>query len=273
MSIKERSFAQHNGKNVRAYTLENSHRVQMTCLNYGCIITELRTPDRNGNYENIVLGFNSLDEYFDYSSYFGAIVGRVAGRIKEGRFELDGRSYQLARNDGNNHLHGGTKGFSDLIWDAEIIDRQSIKFTYVSADGDEGYPGKLLVSVTYSLTDENELLVSYEATTDQDTLVNLTNHTYFNLSGDLKRDITEHTLKMKSDKFLELSEDLLPTGKEVDVDGTPFDFRSGRRISTGISSAHTQNVLAGHGYDHPFLLKENRQAEVVLSDDISGRGS
>jgi aldose 1-epimerase len=215
-----------------------------------------------------------MEEYRRYSPYFGAVVGRVAGRIKDAEFELEGKMYHLEKNDGQNHLHGGKTGFSDVIWDAssfENEDEAGVEFTYFSSDGEEGYPGNLEVKVTYTLTNHNELFISYSANADKTTLLNLTNHTYFNLSGNVKRDILEHYLTMKSEAFLELNEDLTPTGQVLNVENTSFDFRKGRKIIEGVVSEDQQNILAGKGYDHPFLLSDNHQEEIILKDETSGR--
>ncbi|GGE25959.1 aldose 1-epimerase [Pullulanibacillus camelliae] len=274
MKVLQEEFGQVDGKQVYQYTLVNEQGMRLSCLDYGCIITELFAPDREGNFENVVLGFDSIEDYLTHSPYFGAIVGRVAGRIAESEFELNGRRFALPKNEGQNHLHGGPRGFSHVIWDAAIIEGENesgIQFSYVSPDGEEGYPGTLQVKVTYTLNQANQLKIRYHATTDQTTLVNLTNHSYFNLSGDLKRNVLEHTLTMDSKQFFELDEALLPTGKLLNVEGTPFDFRSGRKIADGITSSHPQNVLVGQGYDHPFLLNKQQSQEMVLSDPESGR--
>ncbi|MDV2685640.1 aldose epimerase family protein [Alkalihalophilus lindianensis] len=275
MNITSEKFDQIGGKDVTAYTLKNSNGISMTCINYGCIITKLITPDKEGNFENIVLGFDSLKDYHNYSSYFGAVVGRVAGRIKDGEFELDGKKYKLAKNDGNNHLHGGERGFDQVIWNATPFKAEGkvgVEFTYLSPDGEEGYPGNLELSVTYELNNSDELTIFYGAFTDKKTIVNITNHSYFNLSGNLKCHILNHKLQIESDEFLELNNDLLPTGKFIRVDNTVFDFRKGREIVEGAQSADPQNVLAGNGYDHPFLLREDSSGvKIVLKDSQSGR--
>ncbi|MED0747364.1 galactose mutarotase, partial [Aeribacillus composti] len=233
-------------------------------------------PDREGKLENIVLGFDSIEEYERHSSpYFGAVVGRFAGRIKEGRFTLDGQEYQVTKNENQNHLHGGNKGFSKVLWDYNVGEEKeneiSIEFCYFSPNGEEGYPGSLDVKVIYSLTNENELIITYYGKSDKKTLLNMTNHTYFNLSGDLKRDILYHELTIKSDKFIELDDELLPTGNLIDVKGTVFDFRKGRKIITGVKSTHPQILLANKGFDHPFLLNTNHQQEIILYEKESGR--
>ncbi len=248
--------------------------MEVACIDYGCIITNILAPDRNGNYESVVLGFDSLKEYQEHSPYFGAICGRVAGRIKAGQFSLNNKSYKLAQNDGNNHLHGGVKGYDKVVWKSEHFketDKVGVVYSYYSQDGEEGYPGNVSIEVTYSLSNDNQFSIDYKAVPDQDTLINMTNHTYFNLSGNLKSTIKEHTLTMKSKQFLSLTDDLMPTGEFVDSEGTVFDFRNGRKIIEGIQSNDKQNLLAGKGYDHPFLLEKNHDEEIRLEDEQSGR--
>ncbi|MGG5252346.1 aldose epimerase family protein [Neobacillus sp. SM06] len=270
MEIAQTLYGMADTKEIIEYTLKNDNGIEISCINLGCIITKVIMPDRNGLSENIVLGFESLEEYLENPPYFGAVIGRVAGRIKGAQFELEGTSYQLKKNDGNNHLHGGPNGFHKAMWDAttfETKDEVRIRFSYISADGEEGYPGNATIQVTYTLNNQNQFAIQYEANTDQTTPINLTNHSYFNLSGDLKRDVLNHVLQMESNQFLELNEELLPTGKFVDVADTVFDFRNGRKIKDGAESMAPQNVLAGGGYDHPFLL----DGKIVLVDEESGR--
>ncbi len=270
MEIAQKPFGTVGIKEINEFTLKNDNGIEISCINLGCIITKILSPNRNGSSENIVLGFESLEEYLENPPFFGAVIGRVAGRIKEAQFELEGKTYQLKKNDGNNHLHGGPNGFHKAVWDAatfETKDEVGIRFSYISADGEEGYPGNTTIQVTYTLNNQNQFAIQYEASTDQTTPINLTNHTYLNLSGDLKRDVLNHVLQMESNQFLELNEELLPTGKFVDVADTVFDFRNGRKIKEGAESMAPQNVLAGGGYDHPFLL----DGKIVLVDEESGR--
>lgn len=270
MKVIQEGFGQFDQRPVFSFTLINDHGLEVTVINYGCIITKIMAPNQNGQFENIVLGHDTLKDYIEDSNFLGAIVGRVAGRIKGGSFELDGKSYILAQNDGTNHLHGGMKGFNKVVWDAKTIE-DGVCFTYTSKDGEEGYPGNLTMKITYRLTDKNELAIQYEAQTDQKTPVTVTNHSYFNLNGDLMRDILSHTLTLKSDKFLELDQEFIPTGNLADVKGTPFDFTSEGMIKTGAASEHPQNVLVGNGYDHPFILNASHENEIVLKDPESGR--
>ncbi|MBT2734007.1 aldose epimerase family protein [Bacillus sp. ISL-7] len=270
MKVIHDTFGQIDNQTVSSFTLVNDHGVEVTAINYGCIITKIVVQDKYGNYENIVLGHDSLNDYVHDPYFLGAVVGRVGGRIKGGSFELDGNTYTLAKNDGNNHLHGGLRGFDKVVWDAEILEA-GVRFSYLSPDGDEGYPGNLHIQVTYTLDNDNQLKIQYGAQSDKKTLVTVTNHSYFNLSGNLKRDILNHKLIIKSDQFLELDDEFIPTGNFLDVKNTTFDFTSESVIETGTASDHPQNVLVGNGYDHPFLLNTNHDKEIVLRDPESGR--
>lgn len=270
MKVIQEDFGQINQQPVYSYTLINDHGLEVTAINYGCIITKIIAPDQHGNFENVVLGHDTLDDYLNDSSFLGAVVGRVGGRIKGASFELDGKTYHLAKNNGNNHLHGGIKGFDKVVWDAKVLE-DGVRFSYLSEDGEEGYPGNLSIEVIYRLTNDNELSIQYEAKTDQKTILTLTNHSYFNLSGSLKRDVLDHSLTLKSDQFLELDEEFIPTGHLAVVADTPFDFTNGRQIEAGAVSDHPQNVLVGKGYDHPFVLNTNHDEEIILKDVDSGR--
>ena len=274
MAIKKELFAQLDDKKIYSYTLKNQQGMEVACIDYGCVITSISAPDAKGKLENVVLGFNTLEDYQKYSPYFGAVCGRVAGRITRGQFELNGKKYQLATNNGDHHLHGGLEGFDKVVWNSTTVetdDELTAVFSHLSKDGEEGYPGNVEMTVKYTLTNNNEFIITYEGETDETTLLNVTNHTYFNLSGNAKRDILNHRLELKSDQFLELNNGLVPSGEQLTVEGTPFDFRKGRKIIDGTTSTHPQNQLAGAGYDHPFLLNENNQSEIVLVDDESGR--
>ncbi|MGB8000644.1 MAG: aldose epimerase family protein [Anaerobacillus sp.] len=275
MKITKRRFGELNGEEVTQYTVSNENGLEISCLDYGCIITKIIMPDANGVPENIVLGFDELDSYLTDSPYFGAVIGRVGGRIANGRFELNGQHFELPKNDGRNHLHGGPNGFDKVIWKTEVINERDgeigLQFFYSSSDGEEGYPGNLDVTVSYVLTNNNELSISYSGSSDRDTLLNLTNHTYFNLSGNLKETVLHHELVLPSNHYLELNKELLPTGNKVDVTNTTFDFRNGRKIIDGKKSIDSQNVLVGNGYDHPFLLDEMNHKKMILSDPRSGR--
>jgi aldose 1-epimerase len=274
MKILDKLFGRYHDESVIEYTLVNDSGMSVSVLNYGCIITKIMVPDRNGKIENVVLGFEQIEDYIDLSPYFGSVCGRVAGRISHSQFELDGEVYQLTPNEGSNHLHGGKKGFNSVIWETESIETENavgLKFFYRSIDGEEGYPGNLDTTIVYLLNNQNELSISYEAVTDKKTIVNLTNHSYFNLSGNIKRDCSDHILQLESDRFLELGSDLIPTGKFIDSTNTPFDFKHGRLLKSGIKSDHPQNVLAGNGYDHPLIFAKKGENTVALSEKESGR--
>ncbi|MCM3600456.1 galactose mutarotase [Robertmurraya korlensis] len=270
MVVTQTIFGEVDQKTIYSFTMENDHGMKVTAINYGCIITSILAPDKKGTFEEVVIGHDALDDYIHDSYFLGAVVGRVGGRIKDGSFELDGNTYTLPTNNHKNHLHGGFKGFNKVVWDAERLEK-GVRFSYFSPDGEEGYPGNLHIQVTYILDNQNQLNIHYEAHSDQKTLLTVTNHSYFNLSGNLKRDIRQHSLKIKSDRFLELNDEFIPTGNFLEVSCTPFDFRDERAIETGITSAHDQNILVGFGYDHPFILNTNHNTEMVLKDPISGR--
>lgn len=270
MNVSVTIFDTYRGRTVKAYTVQTDG-MELTCIEYGCTITKLVTPDRNGKKENIVLGYDTIEEYVQYSPYFGAVIGRNAGRIANAQFEIDGVIYHLAKNDGENNLHGGPNGFHQVIWYSTVKkdqDSVSIIFSYVSTDGEEGFPGTVTATVTYTITKQNELIIDYEAKSDQKTIINLTNHTYFNLSGDLKRTIVDHQLTLDSDYFFELDEQFIPTERKA-VTGTCFDFRNGQALKAGIFSQDPQIQVVGQGYDHPFLLSGKKT--IMLIDQESGR--
>ena len=244
------------GDSVDVFTLANGSGVEVRAITYGGIIVSLRVPDRDGRVEDIVLGFDDLDGYLAGSPYFGAIVGRYANRIANGQFTLAGETYQLATNNGPNHLHGGVRGFDKIVWHAATLESDSgvaVIFTHTSPDGDEGYPGTLSVRVTYTLTPGNELVVDYLATTDHATPINLSQHTYFNLAGDGRRDVLEHILTVEAAGFTPVDTTLIPTGVIAPVAGTPFDFRTPTAIGARIDQEDEQ-LRNGGGYDHNFVL-------------------
>jgi aldose 1-epimerase len=246
------------GEEVQLFVLKNSKGMEVGILNYGGIITNLLVPDREGQFQDVVLGFENLSDYETRNPYFGALVGRYANRIAEGKFSLDGEEFKLVQNNGSNHIHGGTKGFDKVIWDAkpiEYADRVSLELTYTSKDMEEGYPGNLDCVVTYSLKENNELQVTYQATTNRKTIVNLTQHSYFNLSGDFSRPILDHELIIVADEFVPVDEILIPTGEYAPVAGTPFDFNKPKMIGRDIEDAHEQ-IRIGSGYDHSWVLKD-----------------
>lgn len=274
MKSTKEHYGKIGSKEVTQYKLINDNGMEVSCINYGCIITSILTPDKEGNIENVVLGYDSISGYENDSYFLGTVVGRIAGRIKGASFELDGQSYTLAKNDGPNHLHGGIKGYNTVVWEAEAVEEAGsigVQFTHTSPDGDEGYPGELKLTVTYLLSNNNELVIRYSGISDKKTIINMTNHSYFNLSGNYKSDILNHKLTIDADHVLELDEELLPTGVVADVLHTAFDFREGRLIKTGPESREAQISLAGDGYDHPFLLNKEKRDEILLVDEESGR--
>jgi aldose 1-epimerase len=255
-AIARASFGSADGQPVESFTLRNANGIEMRVISLGGIITHLTTPDRNGAFSDIVLGFDSIDGYLKEHPYFGAIIGRYGNRIGKARFSIDGKTYQLAANNGPNHLHGGVKGFDKVVWKAEPVsstDGQRIIFTRTSPDGEEGYPGALTVKVTYTLTDRNELAIDYEATTDRPTHVNLTHHSYFNLAGHNSGDILGHELMIDADRYTPVDATLIPTGELAPVTGTPFDFRQSTAIGARINQQNDQQIKYGLGYDHNWV--------------------
>jgi len=237
---------------IYEYTLKNDSGVSVSIINYGGIITSIRAPDSNGKEGDIVLGFDNLDGYLKGHPYFGALIGRHGNRIAKGKFKLDDLEFNLATNNGPNHLHGGIKGFDKVVWNVEVQEDKLI-LTYLSKDGEEGYPGDLLVSVEYSLS-SNELHIKYVATTNKPTVVNLTNHSYFNLAGE--GDILNHHVQIEADGFTPIDETLIPTGEITPVSGTPFDFTSPKAIGERIEVDHIQ-LKYGKGYDHNFVVRKS----------------
>jgi aldose 1-epimerase len=250
-----------DGQSVDLYTLTNALGMEVRAMTYGGIIVSIKAPDRTGKLDDVTLGFDSLDGYLAGHPYFGAIIGRYGNRIGQARFSLDGVEYKLAVNNGPNALHGGLKGFDKVVWQAESFDKKDsagVVFSYTSPDGEEGYPGNLNVKVTYTLTDKNELILDYHATTDKATPVNLTNHTYFNLAGPGLRDILGHDIMINADSITPIDSTLIPTGEIRSVAGTPFDFRRPTPIGQRID-ADDEQIKFGGGYDHNFVL--NRKGD------------
>jgi aldose 1-epimerase len=247
-----------DGAVVERFTLTNAQGMEVHAISFGAIITSIRVPDRRGAMDDVVLGFDTIDGYLGTHPYFGAVVGRYGNRIAKGQFRLDGNTYQLATNNGPNHLHGGVKGFDKAVWRGELVGprdgRVGVVFTHTSADGDEGYPGMLTAKVTYTLTPSNELIVDYDATTVKAaTPVNLTQHSYFNLAGAGSRDILDHVLTIDADRFTPVDSTLIPTGELAEVAGTPFDFRQPMRIGARIDADNAQ-LKNGTGYDHNWVI-------------------
>jgi aldose 1-epimerase len=246
-----------DGVSVSIYTLTNQNGVTARITNYGGIVVSLQTPDRNGRMADIVLGFDALDGYLTHpGTFFGALVGRYANRIGHARFLLEGREYRLEKNDGDNSLHGGSRGFDKRVWTPRELPDGGLELTYLSKDGEDGYPGNLTATAVYHLSDANELRIDYSATTDKDTVVNLTNHSYFNLKGAGSGDILGHRLLLNADRFTPVDAGLIPTGELRSVHGTPLDFRKSTEIGARIEAADEQLKLA-KGYDHNWVLNGN----------------
>lgn len=257
MSIIKRSYGfTGEGKEVYAFMLTNENGLQAEIITYGGIITKLLVPDNKGNMGDITLGFDSLDGYLKGHPYFGAIIGRHANRLEASQFELNGKVYKLYANNGRNHLHGGLKGFDKVVWDTEILKadgKEMLQLTYKSADGEEGYPGNLDVKVIYSLSDENELAIEYYAVSDSDTVVNLTNHAYFNLRGHAAGNVSGHKIMVNADFFTTISGECIPDGEIRNVTGTPMDLREIKTLAEGLGSMD-QQVKNGGGFDHNWIL-------------------
>jgi len=265
-----------SGERIDLYTLRNPAGVEVAITNYGGRIVTLRTPDRDGNLEDIVLGFDRLEEYLRDNPFFGALVGRYANRIANGEFALNGKTYKLARNNGENSLHGGLRGFDKVAWDAREVsdaDAPGLELKYGSRDGEEGFPGNLSVTVLYTLTENNELKIEYGAVTDADTVINLTNHSYFDLSGHAAGNILEHRLTINADTLTPVNANLIPTGELRSVAGTPFDFRQPTAIGERIDGRDEQ-LGYGEGYDHNFVVNRDGKGLALaarVSDPESGR--
>lgn len=265
-----------DGDDVDQYILSNKKGMEISIITYGGIITSWTAPDKNGDYKDIVLGYNTLAEYETETPYFGALIGRYGNRIAKGKFTIDGETYTLAVNNGVNHLHGGIKGFDKVVWDAKTIvndSTASLELSYLSKDMEEGYPGNLETRVTYILNNKDELSVKYEAKTDKPTIVNLTQHSYFNLTADFNQPILNHELVINADSFLPVDSTLIPTGEFRNVTETPFDFRSSKAIGKHINTENTQ-IKNGLGYDHCWILNDQEKGfRFVASayEPVSGR--
>ena len=263
-----------NGNEVRLFTLKNKNNMAASLTNYGGRIVSLLVPDSIGKLVDVVVGFDRVSDYVTSTEpYFGATIGRYGNRIAKGSFVIDGKTYQSSINNAPNMLHGGKMGFQNVVWDAEQTNDQTLVLTYLSKDMEEGFPGNLKVKVTYALTDDNELKIDYEATTDKITVVNLTNHAFFNLNGEGSGNILNHTLEVNADKYTPVDTTLIPTGKILPVDGTPFDFRKMVAIGKRINEENEQ-LKNGLGYDHNFVLNRSNtnglQAAATVAGDKSG---
>jgi aldose 1-epimerase len=253
--VKQQPFGTRDGRPVNLYTLTNSHGVEIHVMSYGGIITSIHVPDRKGEMADIVLGHDSLEGYTPNPPYLGAVVGRYANRIAKGTFTLDGKTYTLPKNDGPNTLHGGvTRTFDKVVWNGEELKgKNAVAFSYLAKDGEEGFPGNLKIKVTYTLTNANELAIDYEATTDQSTVLNVSQHSYFNLAGQGTGDILNHEVMLNADRFTPVDATLIPTGDLTPVKGTPMDFTTPAKVGARIDDDYEQLKL-GHGYDHNYVI-------------------
>ncbi len=261
-----------DGKQTHYFALKNKNGIQASFTDYGAHLVGLLVPDKNGKLTDVVVGFNDIEGYQKtLSAYYGATIGRYGNRIANGKFNLDGKEYNLFINNKPNTLHGGKKGFNDVVWDAKQINDQVVKFNYLSKDMEEGYPGNLNCKVTYELTNDNAIKISYEATTDKATVINLTNHSYFNLNGIGSGTILNHIVQLKASNFTPIDENLIPTGEIKTVIGTPFDFLIPTEIGKRINEKE-QQILNGKGYDHNFVLDKHdiNQPIATIIGDKSG---
>jgi aldose 1-epimerase len=277
MDIKKQAFGKTaDGAAVELYTLTNGKGAEARIMTYGGIVVSLKMPDRDGKMEDVVLGYDNLQSYLDTNNYFGALIGRYGNRIARGRFTLNGVEYKLAQNNGENHLHGGIKGFDKVVWKAREVrakDGPALELRYLSKDGEEGYPGNLSVQVTYTLTNDNELRVDYSATTDKDTVINLTQHSYFNLAAGRAPDILGHEMLINADRFTPVDKGLIPTGELRPVKGTPLDFTRPHAIGERINQDYEQ-LAFGLGYDHNWVLNKGGKSLTLAAsvrDPVSGR--
>ncbi|MGB7395458.1 MAG: aldose epimerase family protein [Pricia sp.] len=268
--LKESDFeTEIDGKPVKLYWLKNGN-LQMAMTNYGGRIVGLWAPDKNGKMTDVVIGRSSVQDYVDGpESYFGATIGRVGNRIAKGKFSVDGKEYSVASNNGENALHGGKNGFQDKVWDADQTNDYTLVLNYTSPDGEEGFPGELEVKVVYSLVDDQTLKIDYEASTDKTTVVNLTNHAYFNLNGEGSGTVLDHKVQIFADQFTPVDEGLIPLGELRDVEGTPFDFRSPHTIGERID-ADNEQLQFGGGYDHNYVLGSQREGRMNHAAKVIG---
>lgn len=265
------------GDSVKLHILTNKNGVEAAFTNFGQRLVSLYVPDKNGNFEDVVLGYATLDEFVNGpKSYFGSVIGRYGNRIAKGNFSIDDTTYTLVKNNNENHLHGGDVGFENVVWNIDKVTSNSIQFSRLSPDMEEGYPGNLMVVVSYVLTDDNELKINYKAETDKTTVVNLTHHSFFNLKGEGEGDINDHVLMLNADNFTPVDSGLIPTGKIESVKGTPFDFTTSKTIGADLNSDFEQ-LKIGNGYDHNFVLNEtpkNKDGLVLcakVSEPTTGR--
>jgi aldose 1-epimerase len=266
--LKMESFGKTaDGQEVQLFTLTNKNGIEAKITNFGGIVVALKTPDRKGQFTDIVLGYDNVKGYEGDTAFFGALIGRYGNRIAKGQFTLNGKTYQIPLNDGPNALHGGPNAFNKKVWTARDISTHStpmLQLTYLSKDGENGFPGNLNVQVTYSVTSNNELRIDYAATTDKDTVLNLTNHSYFNLKGEGEGDILQHEVRLNANKFTPVDATLIPTGELKNVQGTPFDFRKSTAIGARIDS-DDQQLKYGWGYDHNWVLNGLGAGQLVIA--------
>lgn len=269
--ISKKMLKVHNGKEIYQFTIQNEHGAELVVTNFGVTIIAIRMPDRNGKLDEVVLGYDDIETYIKHDGlYFGSIIGRYGNRIKDGRFQLNGKTFQLNRNESSNHLHGGRVGFDQKVWESEIQE-DSVVFEYFSPDGEENYPGNLSTKVRYSLSNGNAVIIEYEANCDQDTIINLTNHAYFNLNG-ATAEVYDHLLTIDADFFTPTDNELIPTGELRCVGDTPFDFRNQRRIGESVCDYDHEAIAIGNGYDHNFVLNGEGERKVAeLYDPSTGR--
>ncbi len=272
-NVKKDVFGTHEGKEVYLLTLTNKSGNVIRLTNFGAKITWIEVPDRNGKKDNITFGYDTFDGTITGDMSYGSTVGRYANRIANGRFTLDGVEYTLPRNNGPNTLHGGPKGWHSVVWDTEVVNDSkvpAVKFTYLSPDMEEGFPGNVTVQVVYSWTDNNEIVMDYTCTTDKRTVINVTNHAYFNLHGAGNGDILDHEVTLKASAFTPVDSVMIPTGEIRPVAGTPFDFTTPHAIGERIGENYDQLIL-GKGYDHNFILDNKEEVDVTVYDPDSGR--
>jgi len=271
--VKKEHYGKHLGKDVFLFTLTNKNDNVLKLTNYGARITWVEVPDREGNKENVTFGFDTFDEMINGDPYFGSVVGRYANRIAKGKFTLDGKEYTLALNNGPNSLHGGPGGWHSVVWDAgiqESTEYPSVKFTYISPDMEEGYPGNMNVEVVYTWTDNNEIVIDYKCTTDKKSVLNITNHAYFNLHGAGNGDILDHMLTVNAAYFTPVDSTLIPTGELRPVAGTPFDFTTPHAVGERMGEEYEQLQLGG-GYDHNFVIDNKLDVDASVYDPVTGR--
>ncbi|HEX2957410.1 MAG TPA: aldose epimerase family protein [Chitinispirillaceae bacterium] len=268
LKVEKGPFGTVDGKAVELYTLTNNKGMEMKVTNYGCIVTSLKVPDKAGKAGDVVLGYGNVDSYVKNQGnpYFGAAIGRYGNRIGGAKFTLEGKEYQIGKNDGPNHLHGGMKGYDKVVWDAKEINGKnsvSVEFSYISKDGEEGFPGTLTIKITYSINDKNEFKIDYSATTDKKTICNLTHHSYFNLAGEGTSDILGHELMIKASKYTPIDSTLITTGELAPVTGTPFDFLKSTAVGSRIGVENIQ-LKYGSGYDHNWVLDRPAKSKDML---------